>query len=114
MATQTYNVLHKNRIVTQVQNALSHSFVDIDVFDLSNYTVDLSASVIGRAWLEDRTSAVFPENLDSRITGDVPSPESKKRTMLVIWSGAAASGDVLFKGWWDRIESFSIGDYSTL
>ncbi len=76
---------------------------------------------MGRAWsaaVEFPATAADPtaqpEGNDDRLNAVVPFPELKKRTKLLIWSAAAGTGDILFEGWADRIESFSIGTYQTL
>ncbi len=135
----TYNVLQKGRITTQVKNALSHTYVDQDEYDATNYRNELDASYIGRPWIIDQTSSspgdtnVFSqtspmtgappwdgvsnqdaEAMDDRLNAEEPRNELKKRTKLIIWAGAGGTGDILFEGWADQIISFSTGVYQTL
>ncbi len=134
-----YTILHKNRITTTVSGALSHTYADQDEYDTSNYRNELDASYMGRPWVTSSTSSspgetnVFEqeskmtgaqpwvgtttqdaEAMDDRLNAVAPFPELKKRTKLIIWDGAGGTGNVLFEGWADRIESFSIGTYQTL
>lgn len=118
---RTYTVLHKGRITTSVKGALSHTYADEDVYDGTNFRNELDASYLGRewatvaiAWATPPATGQVAEASDDRLRNVDPHNELKKRTKLIIWSGAAGTGDVLFEGWADRIESFSIGEYQTL
>ncbi len=133
----TYNVLQKGRITTQVKNALSHTYDDQDEYDATNYRNELDASYLGRAWVMDTdttagdiaqssqmqgvppwdgnvSTAQDAESMDDRLNAEEPRNELKKRTKLIIWSGAGGTGDILFEGWADQIISFSTGVYQTL
>ncbi len=126
MATlHTYTILQRGRITTTVRGAKSHTYADQAEYDGSNYRNTLDASYLGRQWAGLMASAgpgpppvsattYPPESFDDQLQAVAPHNELKKRTKLIIWDDVNGTGNILFEGWADRIESFSIGTYQTL
>lgn len=141
MAAQTYYVLFKNGRVTTVAGVQDITVVHEVNYDNSNYRDDLTGGqgIDSHALLITETafSLVTPpsgtplvspsivswtnatpatqwKTLSDQASHIPPRNESKQRSRFKFWSGASASGDVLFTGWCDRIEGISITTWTSV